>query len=147
MAKKSKKPIFDRAVSAEDAKDLRMDNLQPTENVAILDNPDIYREHSYFGGPSRPSMAQSSVKDANYEHESDIDTQHQFVSKHSPSLKRYTREHAEQDVEGYPVSGDDLAKMRGKSLHANRDRYGYDINNTPEVPPDRASYPTRRPGV
>lgn len=146
MAKKKGKPTFDRAVSAEDAKDLRNDNLQPTENVAILDSPEDHQEDYHRFGPAAitPSRTHSSVKSLKERYSDDIEQQHDFIVRHGK--KGYTKKEAERDIPGYPISGDDLAKMGGKSLYATRDRDGYDVNDTPQVPPDRASYSTRRPG-
>jgi len=144
MAKK--KPTFDRAVSREDAKNLRSNNLQPTENVAILDDPDTYHEKSYDRTePPRPSIAHSNAKDVQEQHAQNIEDHHEYYTKiSSHPIKGYTKKDAARDVEGSPVSGDDLAKMGRKSLYATYDRDGYDVNDTPEVPPDRANDSSRR---
>ena len=146
MAKK--KPTFDRAVSREDAKDLRRDNLQPTENVAILDDPKTHQEeyHSWGDVAITPSIAHSNVKDVKERYEQDVEDQHDYHTKVSSNPRKgYTKKDAARDIEGYAVSGDDLAKMRGKSLYSEHDRDGYDVNNNPEVPPDRAYNEARRP--
>jgi hypothetical protein len=147
MAKKSKKPTFDRAVSAENVKDLRDNNLQPTENVAILDNPEDHQEdyHPYFGPAITPSIAHSSVEDVKERYSDHIEQQHDFILKYGK--KGYTKKEAERDIPGYPISGDDLAKLGGKSLYATRDRDGYDVNDTPVVPPDRGNSEARRPNM
>lgn len=146
MAKKSKKPTFDRAISAEKVKDLRMDNLQPTENVAILDNPEDHQEdYSYVNRDVSPSIAHSRVEDVKERYSDHIDQQHDFILRYGK--KGYTKKEAERDIPGYPISGDDLAKLGGKSLYATRDRDGYDVNDTPVVPPDRSNNEARRPNT
>lgn len=146
MAKKSKKPTFDRAVSAKYARNLRDSNLQPTENVAILDNPEDHQEdYSYVSQDVSPSIAHSSANDIKERYSNDIEQQHEFILKHGK--KGYTKKEAERDTPGYPISGDDLAKLGGKSLYATRDRDGYDVNETPIVPPDRANNEARRFGM
>lgn len=146
----NRKPTFDRAVSRKDAKNLRSNNLQPTENVAILDNPETHQEEYHRWGDEviTPSIAHSNAKDVKKRYEQDVEDQHDYHTKISSNpLKGYTKKDAARDVEGYPISGDDLAKMRGKSLYSEHDRDGYDVNNNPVVPPDRGNNSTRRPGV
>jgi hypothetical protein len=144
----AKKPTFDRAVSAKNAKDLRRDNLQPTENVAILDNPETHQEeyHSWGDEAITPSITHSNAKDVKARYEQDVEDQHEYHTKVSSNPRKgYTKKDAARDIEGYPISGDDLAKMRGKSLYSEHDRDGYDVNNHPVSPPNRAHDESRRP--